>query len=57
MWYRYDPGSQVVTDDESIATVIDDQDPCDDGEEPNYNDLAEKRPSSEEDFHCLETAM
>ncbi|PSN48413.1 hypothetical protein C0J52_12094, partial [Blattella germanica] len=45
-----DPGHQVLTDDEIIASVIDDQDLCDE-------DCAEKGPSSEEAFHCLETAM
>lgn len=52
-----DPGYQVLTDDEIIASVINDQDPCDDEEEPSDNDRAEKGPSSEEAFHCLETAM
>ncbi|GBM41863.1 hypothetical protein AVEN_110984-2-1, partial [Araneus ventricosus] len=37
--------------------VSDYRDSCDDEEEPNNNDRAEKRPFSEEAFHCLETAM
>ncbi|PSN33173.1 hypothetical protein C0J52_26123 [Blattella germanica] len=52
-----DPGHQVLTDDEIIASVIDDQDLCDEEEEPSDEDCAEKGPSSEEAFHCLETAM
>ncbi|PSN56241.1 hypothetical protein C0J52_00377 [Blattella germanica] len=52
-----DPGHQVLTDDEIIASVIDDQDLCDEEEEPSDEDYAEKGPSSEEGFHCLETAM
>ncbi|PSN48884.1 hypothetical protein C0J52_09662 [Blattella germanica] len=48
---------QVLTDDEIIASVIDDQDLCDEEEEPSDEDCAEKGPSSEEAFHCLETAM
>ncbi|PSN44442.1 hypothetical protein C0J52_23952 [Blattella germanica] len=52
-----DPGHQVLTDDEIIASVIDDQDLCDEEEEPSDEDCAEKGPSSEEAFHCLETTM
>lgn len=52
-----DPGYQVLTDDEIIDSVIDDQEPCNDEEEPSGDDRAEKGPSSEEAFHCLETAM
>ncbi|PSN33634.1 hypothetical protein C0J52_14258 [Blattella germanica] len=52
-----DPGHQVLTDDEIIASVINDQDLCDEEEEPSDEDCAEKGPSSEEAFHCLETAM
>ncbi|PSN33438.1 hypothetical protein C0J52_17959 [Blattella germanica] len=52
-----DPGHQALTDDEIIASVIDDQDLCDEAEVPSDEDCAEKGPSSEEAFHCLETAM
>ncbi|PSN40487.1 hypothetical protein C0J52_05238 [Blattella germanica] len=52
-----DPGHQVLMDDEIIASVIDDQDLCDEEKEPSDEDCAEKGPSSEEAFHCLETAM
>ncbi|PSN51445.1 hypothetical protein C0J52_08992 [Blattella germanica] len=52
-----DPGHQVLTNDEIIASIIDDQDLCDEEEEPSDEDCAEKGPSSEEAFHCLETAM
>ncbi|KAJ8886665.1 hypothetical protein PR048_012877 [Dryococelus australis] len=51
-----DPGYQVLTDNEIIASVINDQDPCDNKEEPS-SDHTEKGPSSEEAFHCLETVM
>ncbi|XP_067136916.1 jerky protein homolog-like [Centruroides vittatus] len=52
-----DPGYQILSDDEIIASVIDNQDPCDDEEEPSDDNRAEKGPSSEEAFHGLETAM
>ncbi|PSN32121.1 hypothetical protein C0J52_26854 [Blattella germanica] len=52
-----DPGHQVLTYDEIIASVIDDQDLCNEEEDPSDEDCAEKGPSSEEAFHCLETAM
>ncbi|PSN56479.1 hypothetical protein C0J52_08436 [Blattella germanica] len=52
-----DPDHQVLTDDEIIASVIDDQDLCDEEEEPSEEGCAEKGPSSEEAFHCLETVM
>ncbi|PSN39324.1 hypothetical protein C0J52_23598 [Blattella germanica] len=52
-----DPGHQVLTDDEIIASVVDDQDLCDKEEEPSDEDCAEKGPSIEEAFYCLETAM
>ncbi|KAJ8897230.1 hypothetical protein PR048_002576 [Dryococelus australis] len=51
-----DPGYQVLTDDEIIASVIDDQDPCSDEEESSSNHTG-KAPSIEEAVHCLETAM
>ncbi|PSN40283.1 hypothetical protein C0J52_22089 [Blattella germanica] len=47
----------LLTDDENIASVNDDQDLCNKEEEPSDEDCAEKGPSSEEAFHCLETAM
>ncbi|XP_067140340.1 jerky protein homolog-like [Centruroides vittatus] len=59
-WLKCDvnnPGSQILSDDEIIASVIDNQDSCNDEEEPNNADHAEKGPSSEEAFHCLETAL
>ncbi|XP_067123781.1 jerky protein homolog-like [Centruroides vittatus] len=52
-----DAGYQISSDDEIIASVIDNQDPCDDEEEPSDDNHAEKGPSSEEAFHGLETAM
>ncbi|PSN51664.1 hypothetical protein C0J52_09618, partial [Blattella germanica] len=52
-----DPGHQVLTDDEIIASAIDDLDLCDEEEEPSDENCAEKGPSNEEAFHCLETAM
>ncbi|GBL92309.1 hypothetical protein AVEN_35852-1 [Araneus ventricosus] len=48
---------QVLVDDEIIADAIDDQGPCDNEEDSNYNALAEKRLSSEEDLHCPQMAM
>ncbi|PSN52892.1 hypothetical protein C0J52_03004 [Blattella germanica] len=41
-----DPGHRVLTDDEIIASVIDDQDLCDEEEEPSDEDCAEKGPSA-----------
>ncbi|GBL92636.1 hypothetical protein AVEN_123806-1 [Araneus ventricosus] len=44
-WLKFDvddPVYQVLEDDEIIASVIDDQDTCDDEEEPSDNDCAEK---------------
>ncbi|PSN54112.1 hypothetical protein C0J52_09475 [Blattella germanica] len=55
--FRWRCSHQVLTADEIIASVIDDQDLCDEEEEPSDEDCAEKGPSSEEAFHCLETAM
>ncbi|XP_023214516.1 jerky protein homolog-like [Centruroides sculpturatus] len=67
-----DRGYQVFSDDEIVASIIDNQqepsddeeepsddeeEPSDDEEEPCDNDHAEKCPSSEEAFHCLETAI
>ncbi|GBM18934.1 hypothetical protein AVEN_1563-1 [Araneus ventricosus] len=51
------PGYQLLVDDEIIANVIDNQGPCDDEEEPRFNDRTEKGSSSEEACHCLETTM
>ncbi|GBM00881.1 hypothetical protein AVEN_257385-1 [Araneus ventricosus] len=59
-WLEYDmddPGYQILANDENIVGVIDYQDPCDDDEEPSENDRAEKGPSTEEAFHCLETVI
>ncbi|GBN92223.1 hypothetical protein AVEN_247085-1 [Araneus ventricosus] len=51
-----DPSYHVLMEDEIVARVIDDQNPCID-EELSGNDCAEKGPSSKEAFYCLETAM
>ncbi|GBN33153.1 hypothetical protein AVEN_87072-1 [Araneus ventricosus] len=40
-----DPGSQILADNEIIASVIYDQDPCDKVEETSDYDRAEKGPS------------
>ncbi|GBM30289.1 hypothetical protein AVEN_52693-1 [Araneus ventricosus] len=52
-----DPNYQVLSDDEIIVSVIDNQNPCDEQKEPSDNDRSEKGPTSEEAFRCPETAM
>ncbi|GBM88513.1 hypothetical protein AVEN_25098-1 [Araneus ventricosus] len=49
--------SEMLADDETNASVIDDQDSRDDEGEHSDNDRDEKGPSSEEAFNCLETAL
>ncbi|GBN30041.1 hypothetical protein AVEN_175416-1 [Araneus ventricosus] len=59
-WFECDidyPDYLVLADDEIIASVIDNQDSCDNEEEPSDIDRAERGPSSEKAFHCLEMAM
>ncbi|GBN13917.1 hypothetical protein AVEN_218241-1 [Araneus ventricosus] len=47
-----DHGFPVLTDDGIIASVIDDQDSCDDEVGPSDNDIVKKGPSTEEAFLC-----
>ncbi|UYV73078.1 hypothetical protein LAZ67_10001757 [Cordylochernes scorpioides] len=52
-----DPGYQLLTDDEIIESVVDDQGSSDNKEELRDDDHVDKGPSNEEAFHCLGTAM
>ncbi|UYV78216.1 hypothetical protein LAZ67_16000513, partial [Cordylochernes scorpioides] len=55
--YDNDPGIQLLTDNETNESFVNNQGSSDNEEKLWDDDQVEKGPSNEVAFHCLETAM